>query len=145
MIIFRNDMEIQLRLFKDQRKNMVSTIENNLTSEIIFKIKEVVNQTLKVVDNYLLVENIDKPQVLQEVLQNFKTEGYKFLDEIETTEIGTLTDAEDSISTKKLKFGKPIHRSKSAINLSAFIEKQFETVPPVIDLISPDNTKNEES
>ena len=100
MIIFRNDMEIQLRLFKDQRKNMVSTIENNLTSEIIFKIKEVVNQTLKVVDNYLLVENIDKPQVLQEVLQNFKTEGYKFLDEIETTEIGTLTDAEDSISTK---------------------------------------------
>ena len=44
-----------------------------------------------------------------------------------------------------LKFGEPIHRSKSARNLSAFVGEQIETVPPVIELISPDKTKIEES
>ena len=138
-------MEIQLRLFKDEQEIMISTIENNFKTEFIFKIKEVVHQALKG------VENIDKAQVLKEVLQNFKAEGYKFLDEIETTEIGTQTDAklkssvEDSISAKILKFGEPIHRSKSARNLSAFVGKQIETVPSVTDLISADKVKNEES
>ena len=76
---------------------------------------------------------------------------YNFLDEMETTEIGTQTDAklksssEDSLSAKILKFGEPIHRSKSARNLSAFVVDQIETVPPVIELISPDKTKIEES
>ena len=144
-------MEIQLQLFKDERDIMISTIENNLKSEFVFKIKEVVHQALKVVDNYQCVENIDKSLVLQEVLQNFKALGFKFLNEIETTEIGTQTDAklksssEDSLSAKILKFGEPIHRSKSARNLSAFVVDQIETVPPVIELISPDKTKIEES
>ena len=151
MIIFRNDMEIQLRLFKDEREIMISTIENNFKTEFIFKIKEVVHQALKVVDNYQCVENIDKSVVLQEVLQNFKALGFKFLNEIETTEIGTQTDdklkssSEDSVSTKILKFGEPIHRSLSARNLSAFVGEQIKTVPPVIDLVSPNQSKIEES
>ena len=144
-------MEIQLRLFKDERDIMISTIENNFKSEFVFKIKEVVDQALKVVDNYQCVENIDKSLVLQEVLQNFKALGFKFLNEIETTEIGTQTDAklksssEDSLSAKILKFSEPIHRSRSARNLSAFVGEQIETVPPVIEFISPDKTKIEES
>ena len=139
-------MEIQLQLFKDERDIMISTIENNFTSEFVFKIKEVVHQALKVVDNYQCVENIDKSVVLQEVLQNFKALGFKFLNEIETTEIGIQTDAkEDSVSAKILKFGEPIHRSKSARKLSAFVGEKNETVPPLIDLDSPNKSKNEES
>ena len=130
-------------MFKDQHAEMVSTIKIGLKNEFVFKSKEVINETLRVVKTY--AENIDNEQVLQEVFQKLKIE---FLDEIETFEIGTQTIenlAENSVRSKILKFGEPIHRSLSARNLSAFVGEQIETVPPVIELISPDKTKIEES
>ena len=140
---FRRDKEIQQQLFKDQHAEMVSTIKIGLKNEFIFKSKEVINETLRVVKTY--AENIDNEQVLQEVFQKLKIE---FLDEIETFEIGTQTIenlAENSVRSKILKFGEPIHRSLSSRNLSAFVGEEIKTVPPVIDLVSPNQSKIEES
>ena len=114
---------------------MISTIESNFKSEFVFKSKKVINQTLKVVNNYQLVENIDNDQVEKEVLKNLDPLGFGSVEEVDKTENSTQTD--DLQGYKIVKFGEPVHRALPTKNKSIFVGRQVTQVPKVAELVSP--------
>ena len=113
---------------------MISTIESNFKSEFVFKAKEVIDQTLKVVFNYQCVENIDADRVRKEVLKNLETLGFGSVEEADKTENSTQTD--DLQGYKIVKFGEPIHRALPT-HKSIFVGRQVSQIPNVAELVSP--------